>query len=397
MPYDPLQDYRMQNGMATPPIDIQRAGMGMPVNAMQPQQQMAAPQQSPAINEILTELTKSIQNKQDNSGLIQQIMAARMQPNMQDVQQTSYMRAMNPTQAITPDQVMAERFKSQLTPYATAATIAKQEQENRFAPYTALAGLMNANTAATGGATGAFINSLAQDPRFGGDIIAATQYAKGGANQGTMMNNGVMAPLPGNLSTIHSQSAATASGKVEGSGDITDVQKRAQGQLNVANTASTLESLYDQLEQAGAAVSTKQGSLQNLSARTRSGGVGQAVGRAFGTKEQSIRNQIGMQIPNLINDIRSATGMSAKAMDSNAELQFYLKMATDPNADIEANRAALTTIRQKYLVGGQAPAAPTAPGVDNVPTFSGPNDPGFQSLPPGASFKTQDGRTMVKH
>lgn len=368
----------------------------------------------PIIDEILGELANNIQQKRDNNGLIQQLMANRMQPSMQDVQQTSYMRGMNPTEAIMPEQVMAERFKNQLSPYAQAASIAQQQQQERFAPYTAMASLMNAQTAAGGGPTGMILNRLAAANPALADPAKGLALYKGLAGQGMTVDptNGSITNIPGAVNSaanmaggkrsaeeqaVLNYAAPIEAAKVVGRGDITDLQKRTTGQQNVASTAATLENLYNQLEGAGAAVSTKQTGLQNLSARTRSGVVGQALGRTFGTQEQSIRNQIGMQIPNLINDIRSATGMSAKAMDSNAELQFYLKMATDPNADIEANRAALTTIRQKYLAGGQSPAASTAPSAGNIPTFSGPNDPGFQSLPPGTSFKTQDGRTMVKH
>ncbi len=118
---------------------------------------------------------------------------------------------------------------------------------------------------------------------------------------------------------------------------------------------------YIDLKQKGAAVSTQNSTMDNLSASMRQSTVGQYVGRRAGTEEQSIRNQINMQLPNLINSIRSASGMSAKAMDSNTELQFYLKMASDPSVDIESNLAALDTIEKQYGVsaGGISTTVPT--------------------------------------
>ena len=46
-----------------------------------------------------------------------------------------------------------------------------------------------------------------------------------------------------------------------------------------------------------------------------------------------------------------ATGMSAKQMDSNAELKLWLSTATDPTKGYEANIEALNNIASKYGSG----------------------------------------------
>jgi hypothetical protein len=57
--------------------------------------------------------------------------------------------------------------------------------------------------------------------------------------------------------------------------------------------------------------------------------------------------------------IKNATGMSAKQMDSNAELQMYLRSATDPTIDIQANLQALDNLESMFgvkLDGVKTPA-----------------------------------------
>ncbi len=185
--------------------------------------------------------------------------------------------------------------------------------------------------------TGHNISDLAYKPTIAGDEEAAKQQAQ------------------------ISAAAELERQKKLGSGDITDVSKRDTGRNQVTTIASAMRQKYIDLKQKGAAVSTQNSTMDNLSASMRQSTVGQYVGRRAGTEEQSIRNQINMQLPNLINSIRSASGMSAKAMDSNTELQFYLKMASDPSVDIESNLAALDTIEKQYGVsaGGISTTVPT--------------------------------------
>ena len=132
--------------------------------------------------------------------------------------------------------------------------------------------------------------------------------------------------------------------KKEGQGEITDIAKTNTGKGQVSSAVQDVRDYYEELKNKNAAISTQQSGLENAINRTRSSGVGQFLGKTFGTEEQSIRNKINNQKPALINAIRQATGMSAKAMDSNVELQFYLQQATDPSLDIESNLSALDSI-----------------------------------------------------
>lgn len=129
-------------------------------------------------------------------------------------------------------------------------------------------------------------------------------------------------------------------------------EQKATAQQRVGELLSDLLTSYKSLREKGATVDPKQNWMQNIRARAGASAVGQLVGGAVGTQEQELRDKIQMAKPLLINEIRAATGMSAKAMDSNAELQFYLQAATDPTRSFEANLQALDYLDRAYA-GGQ--------------------------------------------
>ena len=124
--------------------------------------------------------------------------------------------------------------------------------------------------------------------------------------------------------------------------------KRDEGQRRVSSSLEALSGYYDELSKAGAAIDTEKGGTSNVYARVRASGAGQLVGGALGTEAQSIRNQINQVRPLLLNDIRQATAMGARGLDSNKELEFYLQAATDPARDIQANKAALQVLENAY-------------------------------------------------
>lgn len=135
---------------------------------------------------------------------------------------------------------------------------------------------------------------------------------------------------------------------------------KEQGQTNVNSALTALRDAYDRLEKGGGITSTEKGALSNLGAAASSSALGQMVGKALGTQNQSARNDIAMSRPALLAALMQATGMSAKQMDSNAELKLWLATATDPTLDVESNRRALNAIEQKYLGGGQVQSGQSA-------------------------------------
>jgi len=122
---------------------------------------------------------------------------------------------------------------------------------------------------------------------------------------------------------------------------------------------ATLRDAYNRLEKGGGITSTEKSGLENVGSALSSSALGQAAGKLTGSQNQSVRNDIAMSRPALLAALMKATGMSAKQMDSNAELKLWLSTATDPTLDVESNRRALDNIEKRYLGGGK----PTAPGA----------------------------------
>lgn len=127
-------------------------------------------------------------------------------------------------------------------------------------------------------------------------------------------------------------------------------QLQKSGEGSVGSVVADLRDKYTQLNDNNGIVSTQNRFGTNIGARIGSTGIGQAFGGAVGTKNQSARESIAMTRPILLQAIMRATGMSAKQMDSNAELKLYLSTATDPTLGFEANMRALDRIEQ--LFGG---------------------------------------------
>lgn len=130
----------------------------------------------------------------------------------------------------------------------------------------------------------------------------------------------------------------------------TEEQDKSKGALS--QTLSDMVNSYLKLKELGGVVDPDAGALDNAQAWVGATGFGQAIGSAFGTEEASIRQRILNSQPALINAIRQATGMSAKGMDSNAELQFFLQQATNPQKDIISNLAAIDALDRTYGLGG---------------------------------------------
>jgi hypothetical protein len=145
-----------------------------------------------------------------------------------------------------------------------------------------------------------------------------------------------------------------ALGKTPGSQAPTVGERTAARKANVAKKkvdeiTTTIAEKYTELNKLGGVPSTSQGPMANIQAY--SAAVVPQVGRALGTKEQSLRDSIGQIRPLLMQAIKDATGMSAQQMNSNVELQLYLNSATSPDITLEANIAALNNLSNLYGLG----------------------------------------------
>lgn len=138
-------------------------------------------------------------------------------------------------------------------------------------------------------------------------------------------------------------------------GGPADQKAQAQkgGEGTVGGIVADLRDKYTQLDQNNGIVSTNNRFGTNMGAAFGASAVGQKINGVFGTQTQSARDSIAMTRPLLLQAIMKATGMSAKQMDSNAELKLYLATATDPQKGLEANLEALDRIESLFAGGNE--------------------------------------------
>jgi hypothetical protein len=127
-----------------------------------------------------------------------------------------------------------------------------------------------------------------------------------------------------------------------------------EGQLALGDIISTAKTLIADLAKMGGITSTSKGPLANLITSAQTGTVGQAVGRAVGTKEQAKRDELKSIRLQLLNAVKEATGMSAQQLNSNVELKTYLDSLGSEGMSKEANEAILDNLSRRYLKGAAA-------------------------------------------
>lgn len=124
-----------------------------------------------------------------------------------------------------------------------------------------------------------------------------------------------------------------------------------EGKESVNRVLSNLYSEYGNLVKSGGITDTRQSVEENISARTGASAVGQLTGSFTGSEAQSFRDSIEQTRPLLLTAIMKATGLSATQLNSNVELQTYLKTATDPKVSIQSNVKALNNISTMFGLG----------------------------------------------
>lgn len=126
---------------------------------------------------------------------------------------------------------------------------------------------------------------------------------------------------------------------------------KEEGQKTVNTVLGTLYQQYSGLVNQGGITDTSKSVAANLKASAGSNIIGQTVSGAVGGKAQEFRDSIEQTRPLLLNAIKNATGMSAQQLNSNVELQTYLKAATDPKLSIQANIKAMNNISTLFGLG----------------------------------------------
>lgn len=127
-----------------------------------------------------------------------------------------------------------------------------------------------------------------------------------------------------------------------------------------------LEAKYKELDSQGGITNPDNGFISNIGAGINSSDTGQWLQNKTGAKQQSLRNSILAARPILSQAIMKATGMSSKQMDSNVELQNFMKSATDPQADIKSVLGQIQLLRKLYGGGGGSAMPSSNTSIDDL-------------------------------
>lgn len=127
--------------------------------------------------------------------------------------------------------------------------------------------------------------------------------------------------------------------------------KSGRARAKMGGLLDTLSNLYMGLNDMGAAVSTTQSGPENILNFARSSIP--VLERAVGSEAASIRNQIDSTRPLIIQEIRQASEMGVRGMDTKAEMDFYLQAMGDDTRDVQANIAAVIALNLAYGMDGE--------------------------------------------
>jgi hypothetical protein len=111
---------------------------------------------------------------------------------------------------------------------------------------------------------------------------------------------------------------------------------------------SEMEQNLNELYQGGDIASSANAPEVNLQRFAENSLIGRNVQEALGTKRSELEQKIQNAKPRLLQSLMQATGMSAKQMDSNRELQLALDSLGSPTQTYEARKSTLDTIRSMY-------------------------------------------------
>jgi hypothetical protein len=282
--------------------------------------------------------------------------------------------ALAPRLMATPEgrKALTELMASQKAMAGETTKLGKNEQLIRINPLT------QAFEVVAGGQKSAQIadnpfDIFANDPNVPTPLRATAQrysksYATGAIDDETAdkrfaeLSNRIQSSEQFKLAQAQSEALARSSqatSRMMADFNIGQKQEKAQEKIDTKNQAKQqlsdivgqLKTSYDTLLEGGGITSTTTGGRENIGAKIGTSAVGQFMGSALGTKNQEQRQVIEQTRPLLLNLIKEATGMSASQMNSNAEMQMYLKAATDPKLSYEANVTALQNLDKTFGLG----------------------------------------------
>lgn len=125
---------------------------------------------------------------------------------------------------------------------------------------------------------------------------------------------------------------------------IKSKKEMAPALTTFVNTANDIKSDLSQLDKMRAIPSTKRSVASNVGSYIANTALGDVAGQMAGTEAQMISDTIDSKIPIMKQQIMGITGMSARQLDSNVEMQSFMKTFGDKTSSYEARTAAINNL-----------------------------------------------------
>ena len=125
-------------------------------------------------------------------------------------------------------------------------------------------------------------------------------------------------------------------------------QAKAEGEQATSEVVQEMRDLYTALDEGKGIVNPNLDGWSNFMRKARSSWAGRTAGSWTGSKNESLRKQIEVLRPHLINIVKSAEGLGAKMFDSNKDMEMWLATMSDPGSDFGAVMQALDTFDRRY-------------------------------------------------
>lgn len=128
--------------------------------------------------------------------------------------------------------------------------------------------------------------------------------------------------------------------------------RKADGAREMSRVLKTMLDEYKSLDEARGITNTNRGVLDNVQAYARASDTGQVIGRMAGSKDQSARDTINAMKPQVLSAVIAASGMSAKQLDSNAEMKLWLSATSDPQTSYQTVLKVTDNLLKKFTGKG---------------------------------------------
>lgn len=161
-----------------------------------------------------------------------------------------------------------------------------------------------------------------------------------------------------NKASMGGSGGAGGAGGVGGKKQVMADQKVEGGKSQLKTLIKEVENNIAGLDSLNALSSPSKSTGENIVSAARNSPVGQFAGRAIGSQEQTFRDNINNLKPRILNSIMAATGMSAKQLDSNVELQTMLNSLGSMGQSKESQLNTLRTLEKTYLSGNLPESSP---------------------------------------